>query len=74
MRSRIVAALVSVLGSVGVAVALAAPAAAATGPRFFSPEQAGYVATGARFGIVESIARLPNAANFAPELAVLGYR
>jgi hypothetical protein len=72
MRSRIVAALVSVLGSVGVALALAAPAAAVTGPRFFSPEQAGYVATGARFGIVESIARLPNAANFASELGGFG--
>lgn len=72
MRSRAIAAFMSMLGSLGVILALAAPAAAAVGPRFFSPEQAGYVATGARFGIVESVPRLPNAANFAPELAGFG--
>ncbi len=71
MRSRAIA-LLSVLGSVGVALALAAPAAAATGAQFYTPEQAGYVATGARFQIVSSVARLPNAANFAPELAGFG--
>jgi hypothetical protein len=72
MRSRFVIALVSALGSLGVALALAAPAAAATGPPFFSPEQAGYVATGARFQVVQSSVRLPNAANFASEVAGFG--
>ncbi len=72
MRSRAIAAFISVLGSFGITLALAAPAAAAVGPRLFSPEQAGYVATGARFRIVESIARLPSAASFAPELAGFG--
>ena len=62
----------SVLGSVGVALALAAPAAAATGPPFLSPEQAGYAATGARFQYVQSTVRLPNAANFASEVAGFG--
>jgi hypothetical protein len=72
MRSRAIVAVVSALGSLGVALALAAPAAAATGPRFFSTEQAGYVATGARFQAVQSSVRLPNAANFATEVAGFG--
>ncbi|MGN6173168.1 MAG: hypothetical protein ACTHPS_09475 [Streptosporangiaceae bacterium] len=72
MRSRFIVALVSALGSVGVAVAMAAPAAAATGPPYFSPEQAGYVATGARFQYVQNSVSLPNAANFASEVAGFG--
>jgi hypothetical protein len=72
MRSRVGVALVSALGSVGVVMALAAPAAAATGPPFFSTEQAGYVATGARFQAVQSSVLLPNAANFATEVAGFG--
>jgi hypothetical protein len=72
MRSRAIVALVSALGSVGVVLALATPAAAAVGPRFFSPEQAGYVATGARFKLVQTEVRLPNAANFATEVAGFG--
>jgi hypothetical protein len=51
---------------------LAAPAAAATGPRYFSSEQAGYVATGARFRRVQSTVRLPNAANFSSEVGGFG--
>ncbi|HEY3034834.1 MAG TPA: hypothetical protein VGJ54_09265 [Streptosporangiaceae bacterium] len=72
MRSRVIAALVSALGSAGVVLALAAPAAAATGPRYFSPEQAGYVATRSRFQYVQSTVRLPNAANFASEVVGFG--
>ena len=72
MRSRAIVALVSALGSLGVILALAAPAAAATGPPFFSTEQAGYAATGARFQFVETTVRLPNAANFASEVAGFG--
>jgi hypothetical protein len=72
MRSRAIVAVVSALGSVGVILALAAPAAAATGPRFFSTEQSGYVATGSRFQYVQSTVRLPNAANFASEVAGFG--
>src|SRR6266487_2094345 len=72
MRSRAIVAVVSALGSLGVVLALAAPAAAATGPPFFSTEQAGYVATGARFQAVQSSVRVPNAANFASEVAGLG--
>jgi hypothetical protein len=72
MRSRAIVALVSALGSLGVALALAAPAAAAIGPRYYSPEQAGYVATGAYFKYVESTVRLPNAARFASEVAGFG--
>src|SRR6266513_3150559 len=72
MRSRAIVAVVSALGSLGVVQALAAPAGAATGPPFFSTEQAGYVATGARFQAVQSSVRLPNAANFASEVAGFG--
>jgi hypothetical protein len=72
MRSRAITALVSALGSVGVVLALAAPAGAATGSRLFSPEQAGYAATGARFQYVQSSVRLPNAANFASEVTGFG--
>lgn len=72
MRSRVIVVLMSVLGSLGAALALAAPAAAAVGPRFFSPEQAGYAATGARFSYVQTIVRLPNASAFASELAGFG--
>ena len=72
MRSRAIIALVSVLGSLGGALALAAPAAAATGPRYFSSEQAGYVATGAHFRRVQSTVRLPSAANFSSEVGGFG--
>ncbi len=72
MRSRTIVALVSALGSLGAILALAAPAAAATGPPFHSLEQAGYSATGARFQYVQSSVRLPNAANFSPEVAGFG--
>ncbi len=51
---------------------MAAPAAAATGARLVSPEQAGYTAADARFQVVSSAARLPNAANFATEVAGVG--
>jgi hypothetical protein len=72
MRSRAIVALVSALGSLGVTLALAAPAAAATGPAFRSPEQAGYAATGARFQYVQSTVRLPDASAFASEIAAYG--
>jgi len=72
MRSRAIVAVVSALGSLGVALALAAPAAAATGPAFYSPEQAGYVATGANFQYVQSTVRLPDASAFASEVAGFG--
>ena len=72
MRSRAIIALVSVLGSLGGALALAGPAAAATGPRYFSSEQAGYVATAARFRRVQSTVRLPMAADFSSEVGGFG--
>jgi hypothetical protein len=72
MRSRAIIALVSVLGSLGGALALAGPAAAATGPRYFSSEQAGYVATAARFRRVQSTVRLPRAADFSSEVGGFG--
>ena len=72
MRSRVIVALVSALGSLGVTLALAGPGAAATGPAFLSPEQAGYVATGARFQYVQSTVHLPDASAFASEVAGYG--
>ncbi len=68
MRSiiwRLVAVAVSVLGFGAAALA---PAAAATGPRVFSAEQAGYAATGARFRYIETTFRLPDATTFNSEL------
>lgn len=72
MRSRAIVALVSALGSVGLTLALAVPAAAATGPPYYSREQAGYAASGARFEYVESTVRLPDASKFAPEVSGFG--
>jgi len=72
MQPRVIAALVSVLGTLGVILALAGPAAAATGPAYFSPEQAGYVATGARFEYVQSTVHLPDASAFASEFGAYG--
>lgn len=72
MRSRAIAALVSALGSLAVALALATPAAAASGSTYYSPEQAGFAATGTSFRYVQSSVRLPNAAKFAPEVAGFG--
>jgi hypothetical protein len=50
----------------------AGSAAAATGPAYYSPEQAGYIATGARFSTVESTITLPDASKFAKEVAGFG--
>jgi hypothetical protein len=72
MRSRVIVALVSVLATLGAALALAGPAAAATGPKYYSPEQAGYAATGARFQYVQTSVYLPKAARFASEVAGYG--
>jgi hypothetical protein len=72
MRSRVIVALTSALATLGVTLALAGPAAAATGPRYYSPEQAGYAATGARFQYVQSSVYLPKAARFASEVAGYG--
>ena len=41
-------------------------------PAVLSPEQAGYVATGARFQAVQSSVLLPDAANFASEVGGFG--
>jgi hypothetical protein len=72
MRSRVIVALVSGLATLGVTLALAVPAAAATGPKYYSPEQAGYVATGARFQYVQSSVVLPDASSFASEVSSYG--
>lgn len=72
MRSRVIVALVSGLATLGITLALAVPAAAATGPKYYSPEQAGYVATGARFQYVQSSFVLPDASSFASEVSSYG--
>jgi len=54
------------------AVALAAgSAAASTGRVYYSPEQAGYAATGAHFKVVEVNVKLPDAGRFAREIGRL---
>lgn len=74
MRSRVIVALVSGLATLGAGLALAGPAVAATGPRYYSPEQAGYAATGARFQYVQSSVYLDKLTDWARarENGVLG--
>ena len=59
------AAATAVMISVGVA-------GAAVGSPFFSPEQAGFAATGAHFRFVQSTVTLPDASNFSSEVAGFG--
>jgi hypothetical protein len=66
------------LTAAGVAVAAAATmvtgsAAASTGPAYYSPDQAGYVATGAHFREEEVNAWLPDASRFSREIGRLGF-
>ena len=62
------------LGAAAAAVvALAVPAGASTGPRWTSPEQAGYTATGARFQQVDALVFLRNPAHFAGMVAKFGH-
>jgi hypothetical protein len=62
------------LGAAAAAVTmLAGNAAASTGPAYFSPDQAGYTATGAYFKVVEVNAWLPDASRFSRELGRLGF-
>jgi hypothetical protein len=62
--------VIASLGALGLATA--APSAAAVKPAIASPEQAGYVATGARFRYVQATVTLPNAAQFAGQIGAYG--
>src|ERR1700722_9349193 len=53
-------------------LATAGPSAAAVRPAVASPEQAGYVATGARFRYVQTTVTLPDATQFASEVGGFG--
>ena len=53
-------------------VVAAGSAAATTGPAYYSPEQAGYVATGTHFSAVQSSTTLPDASRFASEASGFG--
>jgi len=53
-------------------VTAAGAATASTGPVYYSPEQAGYAATGARFKVAEVRVKLPYASRFARELGRVG--
>ena len=58
------------LGAAAAAVvALAVPAGASTGTRWISPEQAGYIATGAQFKTVSTHVYLRNPAQYAGKVA-----
>ncbi len=62
------------LSTAGLAVTLTAGTAlASTGPAYYSRDQAGYVATGARFRLVEVNAWLPHAARFSRQIGRLGF-
>src|SRR6266700_1219150 len=51
----------------------ASTALASVGPQFFSPEQAGYAATGAHFKYVQTSVKLPDASQFATNVAGFGF-
>ncbi len=60
------------LAGIGLVVALpAGPASAGTGSAIYSPEQAGYAATGAHFKEVEVNVKLPYASRFAGQVGLL---
>jgi hypothetical protein len=46
--------------------------AASTGSAYYSPDQGGYVATGAKFKVAEATVRLPDASRYARELGRVG--
>jgi hypothetical protein len=62
--------MIATLGAVSLATA--GPSAAAVRPAVASPEQAGYVATGARFRYVQTTVTLPDASKFASEVGAYG--
>lgn len=62
-----------VVATIGAAMVLATEtAAASTGGAYFSPDQAGYVVTGAHFKVAEVHVTLPYASRFARELGRVG--
>jgi hypothetical protein len=62
------------LGAAAAAVlALAVPAGASTGTRWTSPEQAGYIATGAQFKTISTHVYLRNPAQYAGKVASYRY-
>jgi hypothetical protein len=62
--------VIATFGALGLATA--GPSAAAVKPAIASPEQAGYVATGARFRYVQTTVTLPDATQFASEVGGFG--
>lgn len=71
MRSRI-AIIISAIAAISGLAFLAGTASAATGSARYSPEEAGYAATGAHFRYVQTVVTLPNAAAFASEVSSYG--
>jgi hypothetical protein len=72
MRTRVFGMLVSGVGALALSLGSAGIASAATGTVFYSHEQAGYAATGAHFQYVQSTVKLPDASQFASEVASYG--
>jgi hypothetical protein len=62
--------MIASLGALGLATA--GTSTAAVRPTTASPEQAGYVATGARFRYVQTTVTLPDASQFASEVGAYG--
>jgi hypothetical protein len=61
------------VATIGAAMVIATgTAAASTGPLYYSPDQAGYAATGAHFKVAEVHVTLPYASRFARELGRVG--
>ena len=70
---QIVTLVAAVLAALGLVLATASTALASVGPRFFSAEQAGYAATGADFKFVQTSVKLPDASQFATNVAGFGF-
>ncbi len=70
---RILSLVAGVLAALGLVLGTASTALASVGPQFFSPEQAGYAATGAHFKYVQTSVKLPDASQFATNVAGFGF-
>jgi hypothetical protein len=69
MRTRVFGTIVSGVGALAITLGSAGIASAATGPVVYSPEQAGFSATGAKFQYVQSSVILPDPAKSSGQVS-----
>jgi hypothetical protein len=65
LRGRAASALIALGAAAAAVLALAVPAGASTGSRYYSAEQVGYAATGAQFQVVRATVYLPKPTRYA---------